>query len=378
MPFMNSRLNAFAWSMGLGRWSGVEVRVSWLQPVVWLWLWFEFGELATATAVFGCLCVSLLLHELGHVVVARKVGASADTILLWPFGGLASVRGLPSPQARVLVAAAGPLVNLVLLVACLPYTLSWAQAGDSTVAAVTSESSPTVSAAPERVTVTAVATAGVESSGRPSPWNPLVFPISRLGKDWLGDLQVMLFSINWMLLLINLIPAAPLDGHEMTRGVLEQTGSHDDLPELLFRISFAAGVVLLVAAMLFLKSPLLVGLASILMIFALMERTAERFGDGYDDSFLGYDFSAGYTSLEKSQPGDAAAANKPAGTMLQRWRERRKADRERKLAEEAARDEADLDQLLAKVHEQGMRALSAAEKRQLERVSVRMRDRRTS
>ena len=378
---MNGRLNPFAWSIGLGRWSGVDLRVSWLQPVIWLWLWYEFGDFVSGTVVFLCLSASLLLHEIGHVVVCRRTGGSADSILLWPLGGLASLRYAPQAGARVLTAAAGPLVNLVIVVACLPYTVTWMGRDTAAVAVEAPSSRGEVVAASSTgepaVAGVTISSDAVSAPSRPNPWNPLVFPISRFGDDWPGDLQLILFSINWMLLLVNLIPASPLDGYDAARGLLEMSSAREEAPEILHRIGLASSVVLLILASLFLKSTLLVGLSAMLLMFALLERISERMNDGYDDSFLGYDFSEGYTSLERSEPTEAKAAE-PKRSLIGRWKEKRKAERERREREEAARDEADLDQLLAKVHEQGMQSLTAAERRQLERVSVRLRDRRST
>lgn len=377
---MNGRLNPFAWSLSLGRWSGVDVRISWLQPIIWLWLWYEFGDFVSATIVFLCLSGSLLLHEVGHVIACRRTGGTADSILLWPLGGLAGVRYAYHPRSRVLTASAGPLVNLILMVACLPYTVSWM--GRETVQQTT-DSGPTVSivAADEPVAAGVVSSGDVSASTlpgtRPNPWNPLILPVSHIGEDWLGDIQLVLFSINWMLLLVNLIPAAPLDAYEITRGLLEMSPARDDTAEILHRISLASSVIVLIVAALFVKSTLLLGLSVVLMMYFLMERISDRANEGFDDSFLGYDFSEGYTSLERSEPVEQKPTDQ-SQSMLAKWREKRKIERDRREREEAERDEADLDQLLAKVHDQGMQSLTTAERRQLERVSVRLRDRRAT
>jgi Zn-dependent protease len=58
---------------------------------------------------------SLLLHELGHAVVARREGMEIEGITLWLFGGVARFRGMfPSAGAEFRIAVAGPLVTLVL------------------------------------------------------------------------------------------------------------------------------------------------------------------------------------------------------------------------------------------------------------------------
>lgn len=60
---------------------------------------------------------SLLLHELGHAVVARREGMTIDGITLWLFGGVARFRGMfPSAGAEFRIAIAGPVVTAVLAV----------------------------------------------------------------------------------------------------------------------------------------------------------------------------------------------------------------------------------------------------------------------
>ncbi len=58
----------------------------------------------------------VLLHEFGHAFATRQVGGSADTILLWPFGGIAYVSAPARPGAELWSIAAGPLVNVVLAI----------------------------------------------------------------------------------------------------------------------------------------------------------------------------------------------------------------------------------------------------------------------
>lgn len=75
------------------------------------------GALAVGIALFG----SVLLHELGHAVVARRFGVSTHRIVLYPFGGIASLDREPdTPRAEALVALAGPGVNFALVLAALP------------------------------------------------------------------------------------------------------------------------------------------------------------------------------------------------------------------------------------------------------------------
>src|SRR5512136_51546 len=59
--------------------------------------------------------VSILLHELGHAVVARRHGQRTRSITLFIFGGVAQLEGDPKDgRSEFWMAAAGPLVSLTL------------------------------------------------------------------------------------------------------------------------------------------------------------------------------------------------------------------------------------------------------------------------
>jgi Zn-dependent protease/CBS domain-containing protein len=122
-------------TFSLGRWAGVEVGANWSWVIiVWLVVWSLAAEvfpadvpglsdgayiamaLAATAAFFAC----LLLHELGHAVVARREGMEVEGITLWLFGGVARFSGMfPSAGAELRIALAGPAVTLVLGLAFL-------------------------------------------------------------------------------------------------------------------------------------------------------------------------------------------------------------------------------------------------------------------
>ena len=98
----------------IGRLLGFPVEVSasflLLLGVVLLWLGGLWGLLAV-----GLTFSSVLVHELGHAVVARKLGVPVSAIGLHFFGGAAQMSGHPrTAKDEILIAAAGPAVSLVL------------------------------------------------------------------------------------------------------------------------------------------------------------------------------------------------------------------------------------------------------------------------
>ena len=76
-----------------------------------------FGIAVAATLLFF---VSLLLHELGHALTARRFGIGTSGIDLWLFGGVAKLtRDSKNPKEEFLVAAAGPAVTAVIVLVCV-------------------------------------------------------------------------------------------------------------------------------------------------------------------------------------------------------------------------------------------------------------------
>ena len=117
-------------SLSLGRIAGIRIGLHWSWLVVFgLMVWTlsenvfprqnpglaeaDYRGMAIAAAVL--LFVSLLLHELGHALQARRDGMEIEGITLWLFGGVATFRGaFPGPGAEFRIAVAGPLVSLVV------------------------------------------------------------------------------------------------------------------------------------------------------------------------------------------------------------------------------------------------------------------------
>lgn len=138
------------------------------------------GYLVAVTAVllfFG----SIVLHELGHALVAQRLGIGISGIDLWFFGGIAKMtRDTDSPGAEFKIAAAGPAVTLVIAAACIGLGALLA-GGD------------------------ALEVMLLEGAGPVAPAVAL-----------LGFLALM----NGALLIFNLVPAFPLDGGRLMRALI--------------------------------------------------------------------------------------------------------------------------------------------------------------
>ena len=117
-------------SFQLGRIFGIRIGVNWSWLVVFtLIVWtlasgiFPETNPGLSKSAYGAMSVlaallfftSLLLHELGHAVQARRERMEIVGITLWLFGGVAQFRGrFPSAGAELRIAIAGPLVSLAL------------------------------------------------------------------------------------------------------------------------------------------------------------------------------------------------------------------------------------------------------------------------
>jgi Zn-dependent protease/CBS domain-containing protein len=169
------------WSAKLGRFAGIDVyvHVTFLLLLLWIALiyWRQTGTLAgvmTGLTLIILLFVCVVLHEYGHALTARRFGIKTRNITLLPIGGLALLESMPrDPRQEILVALAGPAVNLAIAAAL--YLL-------------------------------------LAVGGGPGGLLNLEF-----GRT--GILQTLL-AANLLLAIFNMLPAFPMDGGRVLRAVL--------------------------------------------------------------------------------------------------------------------------------------------------------------
>ena len=105
----------FNWSFPIGKIARIPIRVHWLfllTPLFWS------GDLTTNLLLSGALFLSVLIHELGHALMARRVGGNAHEILMWPLGGLAFVSHPGDVKDDLKVTLAGPAVHIPIALIC--------------------------------------------------------------------------------------------------------------------------------------------------------------------------------------------------------------------------------------------------------------------
>ena len=150
----------------------------------------DTGPYLLAVASAALFFASILLHELGHAVVAIRNGIGVDSITLWLFGGVARLgRDSDTPGTEFKVAIAGPIVTALIVVVCALVGLALAGSDEVGRAALTQDDTQTSGIAAMVV--------------------------------WLG-------SINLLVLIFNLVPAFPLDGGRIARAIAWwRTGSRN-------------------------------------------------------------------------------------------------------------------------------------------------------
>ncbi|MDE2834746.1 MAG: site-2 protease family protein [Bacteroidota bacterium] len=111
----------------LGTVAGIRVQLHWtlVAAFVGLFVWLLWESQSLLLAGRGLVVILLLfacviLHELGHALTARFFRVNTLDVTLYPVGGMARLERMPRvPRQELLIAAAGPAVNLAIALALL-------------------------------------------------------------------------------------------------------------------------------------------------------------------------------------------------------------------------------------------------------------------
>lgn len=350
----------FSWSFPIGRIFGIALRVHILFPVVMLGLILQASSRSSISGTWidvACLMsiffLTVTIHEIGHCFACRLMEGEANNILLWPLGGLAKADYLPqTPRAYFWFAAGGPMADLAICV------------------------------------LAAVGLATLADHSYQPWWNP--FSESSYPFRWnvSGEIQLTtwggeqvltnsisakffawIFYASWLGVLFNLVCIGfPFDGGQLLRAALWPYVGYRQATEYAIYTGFLVMIVLGVLSLVF-NVVLLVFLALYVYVSCKMQWLALA---GEEEGLFGYDFSQGYTSLEKDGP--APPKRKQPG-VFQRWLQRRAERKRQQAIEQQEADERRMDELLQKIQREGKDALTDEENRFLKRVSDRYRNR---
>jgi len=168
---------ASRWTFRIATVVGVPIRIHATFGLLLVWIVWVAGvggrpvlmQLALVAGVFTC----IVLHELGHVLVARRFGIGTRDITLYPIGGVSRLERMGEPREELPISLAGPAVSFALAV------VLWA---------------------------------AVIALDRPVSWEALT-------SESPGYLELLAF-INTILVIFNLMPAFPMDGGRILRASL--------------------------------------------------------------------------------------------------------------------------------------------------------------
>jgi Zn-dependent protease len=168
------------WSYTIARIAGTDVKVHLTFVLFIAWIAFaEYQRAGLAQAIGAtlfllALFLCIVLHEFGHILMARRFGVRTPDVILLPIGGVARLERIPDePRQELLIAIAGPAVTLAIAILLYLFILL--------------------------------------SGDQPALRDPTTGDVSFL---------VRLMAVNVYLLAFNLIPAFPMDGGRVLRALL--------------------------------------------------------------------------------------------------------------------------------------------------------------
>lgn len=213
-------------SWRLARLAGVDINVHWSFSfiIIWVILQGTFSQGNIEAVIFALIAVLLLfgcvtLHELGHALTALRFNIPVKNIILLPIGGLAQMQSLPEkPIHEMLIAGAGPLVNLSIAVGLVP------------VAFVFSE---------ETLLAGFITSPGTVLEGVMQ---------SFFQEGAVLGLIIFLLLSNAILFVFNLIPAFPMDGGRILRAILALFLSYPRATQISVTIGHAIAILLILGS----------------------------------------------------------------------------------------------------------------------------------
>ena len=167
------------WSFKLGKIFGIQFQIHVTFLILLVFIFLAGLKRGQEQAVLGVLFICaifacVLIHEIGHSLIARRFGIEAKSITLLPIGGVATMEEIPEkPMQEIAISAVGPFINLAI--AGILYLFI-------------------------------------------GTWSGIITP--NLYPDSIRDMFTRLIGINIMLAVFNLIPAFPMDGGRVLRGIL--------------------------------------------------------------------------------------------------------------------------------------------------------------
>jgi stage IV sporulation protein FB len=330
--------NPWGWSLPLYRAWGIQVRLHLLFVIMIVWQLVvaamrSTDDLQWAATWIGTLFFIVLLHEYGHCFACRWVGGTADQILMWPLGGLASCHPPRRWTADLVTTLGGPGVNVVIWLVLAAALWGVLPEGARANALVINPFAPLNGAASVRL-----------ADGTQPFW------LWALWGAYLSNAANLLFNM--------LLPMYPMDAGRTVRDLLWPRLGHRRSTMLMAMVGLCIAVPLALYG-LFTPSWIYFGLGLFGASVCWMEWKVQKYAPEEDPILGGYNFDRGYRGMPGADDDDRAREKKAKEVAKRR--------------EQEQEEQAELDRILAKIAHSGMGSLTASEKRWLERATERRR-----
>ena len=263
------------WSIKVGRLLGIDVFIHFtfllLLGFLALVYWQNTQRVEAAivgvgffVALFGC----VLLHELGHALMARHFGIRTRDITLLPIGGVARLEKMPEkPMQELWVALAGPAVNVVIAAGLLGWL--W--------------------------------------------FTRTLVPVDELSVTG-GSMLERLMVVNVFLVLFNMLPAFPMDGGRVLRALLATALGRRRATAIAANIG--QGMAILFGIVGFLYNPFLVFIAVFVFLGAQAEAGAVEMQSALEGFRVRDAMMTRFRVLSPHDPLSKAVAELLAGSQM--------------------------------------------------------------